>query len=371
MQQHEQMRQLADSTGAELHLQQPIEQTVNPNKSLTNEQINDGLRAAFNLGTEGKKQINEHVLIGEDEAVDATQAAQLMGGNLHYVSKHGGGKTKILRFGHLIIDGINKVATTPARADLTGGEFSGTSLPLIISETDNEGRTTERSIENTARGIVNAGTQVLNLNELLRISPSALSSGLEIMESRELETGDGILSLNDLEYIVATSNPFTKASRGNQFRAHGAAMSRFQLAVLMGDEKYWEDITEKISLEQWKPTPELIEPVITLPELHLARKSLEKGIIFAEPQARYLQRVAMSAARVLNENNAEELPGRINVHILETAKALTALKGEVRVSDETINKALDLKATAIIVGLRPKDDDDIRSMIDTIKERAV
>ena len=134
----------------------------------------------------------------------------------------------------------------------------------------------------------------------------------------------------------------------------------------MGDEKYWEAITKGIIMDYWKPTPEGILAPVDLDELHLARRATPVGIIFPETQRKLL----MSAARVLRDNGAEELPGRIAVHMLGQALAIAALAGETHVNDEAVKTAVERKVTSIAVGLRPKDEAEITGLTETILEKA-
>lgn len=303
---------------------------------------------AHNFFNEGMRQLDQHLLIGEREAKAALLVTMAAGVNIVLVGVPGTGKTRLATDSYRLIDGIDEdedIAKIPPQSDLNALQLIGGELRTekhTVADDNVAGYT-----ETTAMRIdplVLPASRVIYANEINRIAPHSLNALLEAFESRTLDTTAGSVRLTDMEYAISTMNP--TESREGTFHMTKAMASRQAVGAELGADPETDELILDALEGNWKPTPDLISPVVDLDTLHAIRNRIVNGTnipgnLWAEYGKPKIKKVRNGLARL----NIEEGMGRLGQRIKLFAQAHAALHGQ----EDVDKRDFDMAARSTII----------------------
>lgn len=326
---------------------------------------------ATTLLTAGSQEL-DNAIIGEQLAKEMFMAALAMGDvNVVLIGKPGGGKSTLIENVYRVIDGITEdnVAFVPHRADLTAAEVVGESARSTRSVTNSKGVTTQETITAELEALINHNSQAVIFDELTRANPFALNAALGILAKRKMIVDRKIVRLNKIELVASAINPAEPLTAS--FKPTPALTSRQTMGAILGanDGAERELIQTAIWHDDWTETPELIEPVITLAELHQIRTAIPKVILSdvlknAGKQATMNTRDAL-ADEDLSPKTVDEADGRIAANLKRMTRTLTLLRGRVAADPQDLFDAVHYTVTGRL-GFRGATKADINTVVDHI-----
>lgn len=305
---------------------------------LTQESQKAALTEVNDFRVEAMAQL-DGFLVGEEVAKKALLLGMLMGRNVALIGGTGSGKTELARDGWRLIEDIQgDVVNLDTKDDLEPKEITGATVPVKQPN----GLFLPQYVE----GMLRPTTKVLIANEINRTSPSALNTILEVFEKREMEVNGQIVSLNGLQYAIATLNP--GEGKQNVHILSQANASRFELGALMGEDPDSNERRRKaIHEDDFDEKAKKPSSVVSIADLRAMRETARKGVSYT-PAAKHGMKLSERIGDVFAQRGINERGGRLDIHIKRTAKAITALDGRSETTPEDINEAARYVTTAVI-----------------------
>lgn len=329
---------------------------------------NDVWANAYEFQTEGMRQYN-NLIIGEDKAKLMFIAALALGrGNATLAGLPGGGKSTLLEGAHLIVAGIDEehVASIPHRADLTPAQLVGDNTKAVRETISEDGSVKREEIGAMIQAILTREKKVVRIDEITRGNPFTLNAMLGILAKRSMTVNGVQTSFNNIELVASALNP--EESLSSSFRAGAALASRQTFGAQLGNntEAQTYDILDELIDNSWEATPEKVEKIITLPELHAIRASIPKVIIDSE-LAPVIKAAIYKTMIALGEGDkpSKESVGRLGTDIRDITKTLALLRGNVKATERDVYDAVEYRVTGALT-MRGGNGTDVSNAMSAI-----
>lgn len=312
---------------------------------------------------DGMEQL-DHLLLGEREAKLGMLATMVMGEDILLAGPVGGGKTTLGRNSYRLIEDLNpnQVTAIPIQSDLQPQQLIGGTME-IVKEIVHDGQPATEVIRTTIEPIIKPHTAVIFANEINRISPFAINSSLEALESGVFDTTMGSVVLKGLEYVVSTMNPM--ADRSGTFPIDPAVASRHSVGAILGVETGKEryDTVEKI-MDEWEPNPDAIRPVIDIAGLHDLRHEASHLPIPTDLKGRAVELAirTVDTLKGYKMPSIDEADGRITKQVAKIAKTLAYLGAQERVTEPQLNQAVKYVVAARLGALSTKANTEVNDV---------
>lgn len=291
---------------------------------------------AINFYNEGKQQLDEHVLVGEQIAKTAVLVGLVLQKNVILSGLPGGGKSTLAsNLYRLISDvGSEDVVMIPGLPDLTatqlvGGKVTHDKLTTELDESGNYVDSWTETSSHNIKGMIQPTTKGLHLEEPNRAAPHAIQSLLPVLENRRLETTAGQVELPDLLYSVTSMNPTD--IRQATFPMSNAWGGRLNIGAEMG---VTEDAEERVFMNklirQFKGNPENIKPIVDSHKLAQLKGYVLRAAITEDGDGigDLIDKVTITTVEALKDNRIVETDRRISQHIVTNAQALAGMRTE-------------------------------------------
>jgi MoxR-like ATPase len=296
----------------------------------------------------------DKLLLGEETAKEATLTGIASGGNVGLVGEPGGGKTTLAGNAYRLIDGLDEshLAVIPPLSDLTARALVGGHME-VKKKVDG----VETVEVTTIEPIIHPDTRFIWADEISRVAPHATNAMLGAHESGVVVTTAGVVRLNSLIGGFSTMNP--AEGRQGTFPISKATASRHAIGAVLGDGNAAakEDTVVNI-LGGWTPSPDEVEPVVTLSDLTAIRNRVEHAIAFPEDVKRATAAYVVAAAQSLEQAGYQEAPHRIAKQVSLNARALAAIRGQESVSEAEARQAVEFVVTARVGMLATRSAND-------------
>ncbi len=212
---------------------------------------------AYHKLTLAKDTIN-HIILGQDAAIDLLFTALLSNGHVILESVPGSGKTKLAKTFAKIIDGqFNRIQFTPdvLPSDVTGIRFFNPKKQEFELLT----------------GPVK--TNILLADEINRATPRTQSSLLEVMEENQTTIDGTTIEIPLPFFVIATQNPIE--SNHGTFPLPEAQLDRFSMKIMMDYPGYEQE--KEILLNQRLNDPiEEVKPILSTEEITLLQQEVKQ-----------------------------------------------------------------------------------------------
>ncbi|HVV66855.1 MAG TPA: MoxR family ATPase [Candidatus Saccharimonadales bacterium] len=342
-----------------------IDLTVLPTDLAANDISPDMMTGyAINFYNDSMRDLNAHLIKGEEAAKTALLAGLVLGRNVLLVGEPAGGKSTLANNFHHLIEDIDSedIALIPGEHDITAKEMVGGVVTQKIR--DDEG---EYEKVSEIEGMITPDTKVLRLEEPNRMPQHALQSLLPALENRWLETTAGRVELPNLVTTVATMNP--TESKQSTFRLSNAMASRFNLGAVMGAP---EDIEARRAMldatDGFEPNPSAIKPRADIAHLDALKDYV---LATAEPSDIRERRLELTlrTADAMRKVGIKEADPRFLKHISEVSRALAGLRnGNHTVEEGDVDDAVLLVIAARLGALSTFGSAEIGQIHDSITE---
>jgi MoxR-like ATPase len=329
--------------------------------------LDTGKDVANHLRVEGTKQVQQHLIKGETEAIHGILSTLVdpTNGNLMLDSEFGAGKSTLFEGIFNLIEGLDKIAYVPGRPDLTPEELTGRQKTMANTRTipsQVEGEADQSVVEylhGVVYAMIDAETQALVMDEINLNNPRTVSAANSILAKRTMETTRGEhQALKALEIAVTAKNP--RSADPSLARLRQSFVDRFSRGVILGRQSEWATTLAAIEAD-FEPKPELVLPVITVPMLHVAQVAVEY-VTMEDKAADAARRGSMAVAYALRDKQwaipVRTTPYRLFSHLRSTARTEALMQKRTTVQGEDIGHAIRTKVTAVLTGNDMVEDYD-------------
>ena len=332
---------------------------------------NDAVTCANVLYTQGEQQYG-NLIVAEVIAKRMFLVALAMGdGNPLLAGEPGGGKSSLVEYATRIIQGIDedKVVFVPHRADLTAAQLVGDSARSIKTVQDSEGRESREVITAELEPLISPDTQAVTFDEVTRLNPYALNAALGILAQRKITRDGKSIKMDKLQLIASAMNPGEKLS--TSFKLGDAFASRQTLGAILGagSEAERDMIQTELWKNRWQPTPDEVQPVISLSQLHMIRDSIPKVTINDKLVNEGMQIAKNTRDRLrdptVTDRVVKEADGRITTNLIRITRTLALLRGRTGADSEDLHDAVSYTVTGRLA-LRGSDATEIAKVVSAI-----
>jgi len=312
----------------------------------------------------------DNLIIREDAAKKMVLVSLLTGENSLLVGPPGGGKSSLSGDLYRLISDIKPedVVQIPADAELSSMQLIGgrmLSRKMVTVGGDVRQEDTVVDVE----GIVKPSTKIIWSDEINRINPYALNSLLGVFEPpHTLVTTAGSLLLPDFVINVSTMNPSENSQA--TFPITHAQASRHAMGTILGvsSEEERTEITDKIIRQGWEPTPEKVQPIITLQGLKDLREFVVKVVLSDELATRLIE-LNKTTIETLASENIHEGDGRMAKQMTKTSKGFALISGRTDVDEKAMNQAVRSTVISRLGALKRYSGHEINSIADSVVEK--
>jgi MoxR-like ATPase len=316
-----------------------------------------GVHYAARLKKMATADLSQHLLVGEDQAIEEFIKTPLKGGtpmaNTAWVSPFGAGKTDMLEHGFKVF-GMDNVAYVPITPELRPSDLMGSKSEMTKTiQNDGEETATIERLTGEKEGILDTSTQVLVIDEANRGNPRTLGAAANAVGSRKIELSKGnVVPLTELEMVMFAFNP--QESLATTSKLPEVIAARVSSASILAEEERWDNILD--GFKNFQHAPEMVRQAITRPQLRIAQAAM-RHIEFDEvhPFAAEMTKKVLYGLRD-NEMAVRgalprigEAPGRVYLQLQTDAKARAMMNGRGNVVEDDIELAATSKMTAALV----------------------
>jgi len=323
------------------------------------------------LYNKGHSELDK-LIVAETDAKRMFLAGLAMGdGNVLLVGEPGGGKSTLIETATRIIDGIDndRVAFVPHRADLTAAQLVGDSARSVKTVQGCEGLTTREVITAELESLINPHIQAVIFDEVNRSNPYALNAALGILAQRKMTVDGKSIPMNKLELVAASMNAGETLTAS--FKLTAALASRQTLGAILGagSEAERDLIQDKLWDDGWESTPDDVNPVINLSQLHAVRAAIPKVILNDKLRAEGKQVSKNTRDRLrdptVTDRIVKEADGRIATKLMRITKTLALLRGRTSADEQDLHDAVSYTVTGRL-GLRGAEATEIEKVVSAI-----
>ncbi len=275
----------------------------------------ENIRNYVGLGIE---QLDK-LILGEKQAKIAILGAFATRNNVALISFPGTGKSELVNNSYRIIDGVreDEVANIQASSTLSDKNLFGTTLTQTRRSIK---ESTEETVETD--GLINTRTKIISMPEASRLSPWAMNSLLEFLETKKVaKIGQTNQTPNqDFRSLLMAYN-LTDSGDGI-FDLSDAVRSRITFSSYIGNDI--DRNNRKEVRKGWLPKPDDIKTVIDLDDLDQIGRFIKEDYVLSEKTEQSIEDLEDKARKFLKEKLSHNEGLRLTKQLSHVVKFLLA-----------------------------------------------